>query len=160
MNKKLFILVFAIALLLSLLSPAPVHSSNLVPCKDSQAFLERQASAPDSYYFNQPYKAYSEYLMCGDDGLPHLPLSLDRAVDIAIPFGLFLYIAGLIGWSSRAYLQASGKSKKPEENEIFINFPMAIQSLIKGLIWPALFFVELTSGQLAAKDREIYVSPR
>jgi photosystem I subunit 3 len=160
MNKKLFILVFAIALSFSLASPVQAQNSNLVPCKDSQAFLERQLSAPDSYYFKQPYKAYSEYLMCGDDGLPHLPLSLDRAIDVAIPFGLFLYIAGFIGWSGRAYLQASGKSKNPEENEIFINLPMAIQSLIKGLLWPFLFFVELTSGQLTARDREIYVSPR
>lgn len=160
MIKKFFVWVFAIALSFSFIAPAEAQNSNLVPCKESQVFLERQASAPNSYYFNQPYKAYSEYLMCGDDGLPHLPLRFDRAVDVAIPFSLFLYIAGFIGWSGRAYLQASGKSNNPEQNEIFINLPMAIQALIKGLVWPFSFFVELTTGQLTASDREIYVSPR
>jgi len=153
-------LVLAIALVCSLTFPATANAGVLVPCKESKLFLERQNSAPDTYYFNQPYKAYSEYLLCGEDGLPHLPLRFDRAVDIAIPFGLFFYIAGFIGWSGRAYLLAAQNSSSPEEKEIFIDIPLAIQSLIKGLLWPLLFLQELTTGRLTAKDQEIYVSPR
>jgi len=136
------------------------QTSYLVPCKKSPAFLERMKNARDTYYFEQPNKAYAEYLVCGEEGLPHLPLSLDRAVDIAIPFGIFFYFAGFIGWSGRSYLQASNKSKNPELMEIFIDIPLATQSFVKGLLWPLLAFQELVTGQLTAKDSEIPISPR
>lgn len=158
--KKICVLVLAIALFLSPISPALADSTALVPCKESKAFLERQSNAPDGYYFDQPYKAYSEYLLCGEDGLPHLALRFDRAVDAAIPFALFFYVAGFIGWSGRAYLISSKNSNEPEQNEVFINIPLAILSLIKGLLWPLMFIQELATGQLTAKEDELYVSPR
>lgn len=158
--KKVCVLMLAIALFVSPISPALADSTALVPCKESKAFLERKNNAPDGYYFDQPYKAYSEYLLCGEDGLPHLALRLDRAVDAAIPFALFFYVAGFIGWSGRAYLQASQSSSTPEQNEIFIDIPMAILSLIKGLLWPLMFIQELATGRLTAKESELYVSPR
>ncbi|MGH2413586.1 MAG: Photosystem I reaction center subunit III, partial [Microcystaceae cyanobacterium] len=99
-------------------------------------------------------------LSCGEEGLPHLPLSLNRAVDIAIAYGIFFYIAGFIGWSGRSYLQAANKSKTPEMMEIFIDIPLAIQSVVKGLLWPVLALQELLSGQLTADDKEIPISPR
>lgn len=134
--------------------------SNLVPCNKSPAFLERMKNAPNTYYFKKPNQAYAEYLICGEEGLPHLPLSLNRAVDIAIPFGIFFYFAGFVGWSGRAYLQSANKSKNPEMMEIFIDLPLAIQSFVKGLLWPLLAFQELVTGQLTARDNEIPVSPR
>lgn len=158
--KRICVLMFAIALFLSPISPALADSAALVPCKESKAFLERQNNAPDGYYFEQPYKAYSEYLLCGEDGLPHLALRLDRAIDAAIPFALFFYVAGFIGWSGRAYLQSSKNSNEPEQKEIFIDIPKAIQSLLKGLLWPLMFIQELATGRLTAKEGELYVSPR
>lgn len=133
----------------------------LVQCKNSSAFQARVASSPDTYYFNEPGRAYGEYLTCGEaDGLPHLVINLQNSVDIAIAFSLFFYIAGFIGWSGRSYLQSISQQKSQEESEIFINLPMAIQAVIKGLLWPMLAVKELLSGELTAPKDEISVSPR
>lgn len=132
----------------------------LVKCKDSPAYMERVASYPNNYYFNQADRAYSEYLSCGEDGLPHLVISLKNSVDIAIAFSIFFYITGFIGWSGRSYLQKISQQKSQEQLEIFIDLSLAIPSLIQGLLWPLLAVKEFTSGQLTAKDNEISVSPR
>ena len=100
-------------------------------------------------------------MLCGEDGLPHLPLDrLDRAVDVFIPIAIFLYIAGFVGWSGRAYLRVANRSKKPEDIEIFIDIKLAIASFSQGLLWPLLAFKELATGDLTAKANEISVSPR
>lgn len=158
--KRLLALVLILAIWFTLVPAAWAQTSHLVPCKDSPAYQERMKKAPDNYYFNKPGKAYAEYLLCGEDGLPHLALSFDRAGDIAIAFGIFFYFAGFVGWSGRSYLQVSNQSKNPEQMEIFIDIPLAIQSFAKGLLWPVLAFQELVTGQLTAKDSEIPVSPR
>lgn len=136
-------------------------NTTLVPCRESPAFQQRQANAPEGYYYTKPFEAYSSELLCGEDGLPHLPLDrLDRSIDIAIPFAIFFYVAGFIGWSGRAYLQATNRSNTPETLEIFIELPLAVRSLTQGLLWPLLLIKELLSGELTAKDNEISVSPR
>ena len=155
--------LFMISLVIVLHIAHPVHAANLslVPCSESAAFQQRQSSAPEGYYYTKPFEVYSSELLCGEDGLPHLPLDrLDRAVDVAIPMALFLYVAGFIGWSGRAYLQAANKSAKPEEKEIFIDLFLAFQSLIKGLLWPLMALQELLSGKLTVKESDITVSPR
>jgi photosystem I subunit III len=159
MMKKILALILTIALWFT---AAPTASADgfLVKCKDSPAYTERVASYPDNYYFNEPDRAYSEYLSCGEDGLPHLVISLNRTVDIAIAFSIFFYIAGFIGWSGRAYLQKISQQKFQEQSEIFIDLAQAIPSLIQGLLWPLLAVKELTSGELTAQDNEISVSPR
>ncbi|MGF1539817.1 MAG: Photosystem I reaction center subunit III [Pleurocapsa sp.] len=159
MKIKIFALILAMVLWFA---AAPNASADdfLVKCKDSPAYMERVASYPNNYYFNEPDRAYSEYLSCGKDGLPHLVISFKNTVDIAIAFSIFFYIAGFIGWSGRAYLQVINEQKAPEESEIFINFSVAIPSLIKGLLWPILAVKELLSGELTAQDNEISVSPR
>jgi photosystem I subunit III len=145
----------------SAVSPALAASSTLVLCRESPAFQQRQQSAPEGYYYTKPFEVYSSELLCGEDGLPHLRVDRsDRLVDVAIPIGLFLYIAGFIGWSGRAYLQAANKSNTPEEKEIFIDLALAIPALIKGLLWPFLAVAELLTNQLTAKETEISVSPR
>ncbi|MGL5794725.1 MAG: Photosystem I reaction center subunit III [Waterburya sp.] len=159
MKIKILALILAIILWFA---AAPNASADgiLVKCKDSPAYMERVASYPNNYYFNQPDRAYSEYLSCGEDGLPHLVISFKNAVDIAIAFSIFFYIAGFIGWSGRAYLQKISQQKSQEQSEIFIDLSLAIPSLIQGLLWPLLAVKELTSGQLTAKNNEISVSPR
>ncbi|MEM9980074.1 MAG: Photosystem I reaction center subunit III, partial [Cyanobacteria bacterium P01_D01_bin.2] len=87
---------FAILLTMSLwagfTTPALAASdTHLVPCQTSAAFQERMHNAPQNYYFDQPYQAYSSNLLCGEEGLPHLQLRFDRAIDIAIPFAIFFY---------------------------------------------------------------------
>lgn len=159
--QRLFALILTILIWSNVAPAALAANTALVPCKDSPAFQERLKSSPDSYYFEKPYAAYSKYLLCGEEGLPHLTLDrLSLAVDVAIPFAIFLYVAGFIGWSGRSYLIASKKAKSPEQNEIFIDIPLAIQSVLKSLTWPLLALTELLSGQLTVSDEEVPVSPR
>jgi photosystem I subunit III len=154
-----FIIVLICAICWLPISPAA--ASALIPCRDSPAFQQRQAAAPKGYYYTRPFESYSSELLCGEDGLPHLPLDrLDRAVDVVIPIALFLYIAGFIGWSGRKYLQAANRTQKPEQLEIFIDLKLAIAAFSQGLLWPLLAVKELLSGELTAKENEISVSPR
>lgn len=158
MMRRLFVLALAITIWLGIASTA--SAANLVPCSESPAFQERMENAPEGYYYNQPFKAYASELRCGEDGLPHLVISLNRAVDVAIPFAIFFYVAGFIGWSGRSYLQTANKAKSPEQKEIFIDMPLAIQSFIKGLMWPVLALREFLSGELTMRDQEVPISPR
>ncbi len=159
--RKLFAMLIALLLWTGIASPAfAVSDTHLVPCQESAAFQERLQNAPRNYYFDQPYQAYSSNLLCGDEGLPHLQLRFDRAIDVIIPFAIFFYFAGFVGWSGRAYLIGSKQASKPEELEIFIDIPLAIRSFTQGLLWPLVAFKELTAGELTAKDNELSVSPR
>ena len=159
--SKLLAIILTTLLWTSMGTPALATSdTHLVPCQTSGAFQERMHNAPQGYYFEQPYQLYSSNLLCGEEGLPHLQLRFDRAMDVIIPFAIFFYFAGFVGWSGRAYLIDSKQASKPEELEIFIDLPLAIRSLIQGLLWPLLVFKELVSGELTAKDSELSVSPR
>ncbi len=159
--KRLFALVLTLFIWFSIVPAASAENASLVPCSESPAFQERMKSSPDSYYFNKPFEAYAQHELCGEDGLPHLVLDrLDRAGDVLLPIGIFLYVAGLIGWTGRSYLRATKKGPSPEQKEIFIDLPLALQSVLKGLTWPALAVQELLSGELTAKEGDIPVSPR
>jgi len=159
--KTLFGILLIIAIWLSPMPPAwAAGDTHLVPCQESSAFMERMQNAPKNYYFDQPYQAYSANLLCGEDGLPHLQLRLDRAIDVVIPFAIFFYFAGFVGWSGRAYLIGSKQASKPEELEIFIDIPLAIRSFSQGLLWPLLAFKELTTRELTVNENELSVSPR
>ncbi|MGC1305732.1 MAG: Photosystem I reaction center subunit III [Phormidesmis sp.] len=163
--KKFFSLLLVLLLWVSIVPSASAASNmasdtHLVPCQDSPAFIERMKQAPDTYYFDTPYQAYSANLLCGAEGLPHLQLRFDRAVDIAIPFAIFFYVTGFIGWSGRAYLISAKQAAKPEEPEIFIDISRALQSFAQGLLWPLLALKEVTSGELTVKKSELSVSPR
>ena len=159
--QKLFAILLAMFFWINVVPPAHAASdTHLVPCQESAAFQQRLQNAPQNYYFDEPYQAYSSNLLCGDDGLPHLQLRFDRAIDIAIPFAIFFYFAGFVGWSGRAYLIGSKQAAKPEELEIFIDIPLAIRSFTQGLLWPLLAVKEFTSGELTALKNELSVSPR
>jgi photosystem I subunit 3 len=158
--RRLLTLVLILTVWLSIVPAVAAEPANLVPCGESEVFLERMANARDNYYFDKPSEAYSKYLLCGEEGLPHLALSFNRAVDVAIPFAIFLYVAGFIGWSGRTYLQAANQAKSPEQLEIFIDVPLAIQSMVKGLLWPVLALQELLGGNLTVRDNEVPISPR
>ncbi|MBE9067772.1 Photosystem I reaction center subunit III [Leptolyngbya cf. ectocarpi LEGE 11479] len=159
--QKLLAILLMISLWVGFTAPAQAASNtHLVPCESSAAFQERMHSAPQNYYFDEPYQLYAANLLCGEEGLPHLQLRLDRALDIVIPFGIFFYFAGFVGWSGRAYLIGGKQTKNPEETEIFINIPLALRSFMQGLLWPLLAFKELTTGELTAKESELSVSPR
>ncbi len=162
MRIRFFLLpIVILSLWLGMASTGLAANTTLVPCKDSPEFQQRRSSAPDSYYYNRPFETYSSELLCGSDGLPHLPLDrLDRAADVAIPFGIFFYVAGFIGWSGRAYLQAANRAKNPEQLEIFIDLPLAIRSVFQALLWPIFAVKEFLSGELTAKDEDLYISPR
>jgi len=161
MVRFLWVPILILLIWLGDVSSATAVNTTLVPCNQVPAFRARQQNAPNTYYYTRPFETYSSELLCGEDGLPHLPLDrLDRAVDVVIPFAIFFYIAGFIGWSGRAYLRASNKSKDPEELEIFISLPLAIPALVQGLLWPLFALRELLSGDLVEDDEKISVSPR
>jgi photosystem I subunit III len=87
-------------------------------------------------------------VLCGvEDGNPHLIADgrLDHAGDFIIPSLLFLYVAGALGWAGRDYLiKANGDANQ----EIMIDVPKAIQSLVVGLLWPAQAIPALLSGSI------------
>jgi photosystem I subunit 3 len=87
-------------------------------------------------------------VLCGvDDGNPRLIADgrLDHAGDFIIPSILFLYVAGALGWAGRDYL---GKAKGDANLEILIDIPMALQSLLAGLLWPLQAIPQLISGSI------------
>jgi photosystem I subunit 3 len=170
MKRKLLALFLVIGIWLSVTPFASAQAvetvSGLVPCKDSPAFVKRAEVArnttADPESGKKRFERYSSQL-CGEaDGLPRLIVDgrLSHAGEFLIPGILFLYITGFIGWAGRAYLIAVREGKNPEEKEIIIDVPLAIKSIVAGLLWPPAALGELLSGKLTAADDEITVSPR
>ncbi|MBW4567997.1 MAG: Photosystem I reaction center subunit III [Tolypothrix carrinoi HA7290-LM1] len=164
--RRLFTLVLAICLMFNFAPPAKALGADLVPCKDSPAFLQRAAEArnttSDPASGQKRFERYAQ-AVCGPEGLPHLIVDgrLDRAGDFIIPGILFLYVAGWIGWVGRAYLQAIKKEGGDvEKKEIMIEVPKAFSLMLSGFTWPLAAVKELLSGELTAKDTEIPISPR
>lgn len=158
--RRLFALILVITLWFGFIPTAPANAYNLTLCRDNPAFQQR-AKTSISATANTRFAAYGD-LLCGEDGLPHLIVdgNLAHAGEFTIPGILFLYIAGWIGWVGRAYLIAVRKRGNPEQNEIIIDIPLAIQCVFQGPLWPLLAIKELTTGELTAKDTEIPISPR
>ena len=139
-------------------------ASGLTACSENARFQERASSATTPKDIAR-FERYSK-ASCGDDGLPHLIIGATiepfgalanrhHEGDILIPAHIFIYVAGIIGWSGREYLRASKKLKNPAENEIFIDFALARQCLIKGAAWPIEANKQGRSGDLREKDENI-----
>ncbi len=159
--RRLLALVLAISLWATCVSGASAY----ITCSESPAFQELAANArPTTAALESGKKRFERYSqeLCGEDGLPHLIIdgSLSHAGDFLITSVLFLYIAGWIGWVGRSYLQTIKLSKNPEEKEIIIDVPLAIQKMLGGGLWPLLALKEFASGEMFAQENEITVSPR
>ncbi len=160
--RRLFALILAVTLWFGFAPTKPAEAANLVPCSESAAFAQRAKSSV-SATAAQRFDFYAKSgLLCGEEGLPHLIVdgSLSHAGEFLIPSVLFLYIAGWIGWVGRSYLQAAKKSGSPEEKEIIIDVPLAVQKALTGFAWPLAALKELTTGELTEADDKIPVSPR
>lgn len=163
--RRLFALILSIGLWFTFVPMASADVAGLVPCGESQAFLQRAKNArnttADPEGGQKRFERYSQAL-CGPEGLPHLIVDgrWSHAGDFIIPSILFLYIAGWIGWVGRAYLIDIRKGENAEEKEVIIDVPLAIQKMLSGPLWPLLAVKEYTTGELYAKDDEITVSPR
>jgi photosystem I subunit 3 len=161
--RRLLALVLAISLWIGFAPAALAY--NLVPCKDSAAFQKLAKTARstngDPASAKARFERYSQAL-CGPEGYPHLIVdgSLNRAGDFLIPSVLFLYITGWIGWVGRSYLQAIKKSDNAEEKEVIIDVPLAFTFMLTGFLWPLAAVKEIMTGEIAARDDEITVSPR
>ena len=167
--RRLFALVLVIGLWFNFAPQALAVGAGLVPCRESPEFLQRaetQArSSTDTTDAQYRFRRYAENgALCGPEGLPRLIVDgrLDHLGDITTPGLLFLYIAGFIGWSGRAYLQAVKKLEgvAPESKELVIDVPLALKCVASGLLWPVGAVKELLSGELTAKDDEIPISIR
>jgi len=142
--------------------PASADIAGLTPCSESQAFQARaaQARTPQA---KARFEAYANsQVLCGPDGLPHLIADgrLSHAGEFMIPGIMFLYIAGLIGWSGRSYLINVRKTKNPEMKEVLIDVPLAVKCVVSALAWPLAALKELTTGELVEADNKIPVGPR
>ncbi len=160
--QRLFALVLAGFLWFGFAAPASADVAGLTPCGESSAFQARAAAA-STPQAKKRFEFYSQSnLLCGNDGLPHLVVDgrLSHAGEFLIPSVLFLYIAGWIGWVSRAYLIAIRDDKKTEEKEIIIDVPLALKMMLSGFVWPLSAFKEFVSGELIESDANITVSPR
>ena len=160
--RRLFALVLVVFLWIGFAPPASADMAGLTPCGDSPAFLQRakNATTPGA---KARFERYAEsQVLCGPEGLPHLIVDgrLDHAGEFLIPGLLFLYIAGWIGWAGRSYIIAIRKEGNPEEKEIIIDIPLALKLSLAALAWPATALKEILSGEIAAKNEEITVSPR
>jgi photosystem I subunit III len=158
--RRLFALALVLCLWVGFAPSASADVAGLTPCGDTPAFQQRAANARTTQAQDR-FESYSK-LLCGPEGLPHLVVDgrLDHAGEFIIPGLLFLYIAGLIGWSGRSYIISVRKDKEPEMSEIVIDVPRAVGIVLASLLWPLAAIKELLSGELTAKEEEITISPR
>jgi photosystem I subunit 3 len=140
------------------------QASALTACSENARFKERASAAStpkDVARFDRYSKA-----SCGDDGLPHLIIgptiepfgalaNRGHEGNILIPAHIFIYIAGIIGWSGREYLKSIRGKKDAADNEIFIDISLAQKCLIKGAAWPLEANREGRSGELRERDENI-----
>ncbi len=144
-------------------------ASALTSCADNPRFQER-ASAATTDQAVARFDRYSKAL-CGDDGLPHLIIGptiepfgamfmRGHEGDLLIPAHIFVYVAGIIGWTGREYLKASRAAKDAADKEIFLDPDILRSALAKGAQWPLMADKEGRSGELRASDNHITVSPR
>ena len=144
-------------------------ASGLTACSENARFQERASSATTDQAVAR-FERYSKAL-CGDDGLPHLIIGptiepfgaiamRNHEGDVLIPGHIFLFVAGIIGWSGREYLKLSRASKDPVDKELFIDSDLLQESLIKGVQWPLLANQEgRTPGELREPNKNITTSP-
>tara|TARA_Y100001968_G_scaffold173985_2_gene159406 strand:- start:1558 stop:2133 length:576 start_codon:yes stop_codon:yes gene_type:complete len=139
-------------------------STGLTPCSENARFQARanEAQTPKDIARFQRYSKAS----CGEDGLPHLLIGppiepfgalLNRGHegDLLIPGVMFIYIAGIIGWSGREYLRWAKTQKNPAEHEIIIDTAIAWQCIKKGAAWPLQANREGKNGDLRESDKNV-----
>jgi photosystem I subunit 3 len=144
-------------------------ASALNTCSENSRFQERAQGATTE----QAKARFDRYgsALCGDDGLPHLIIGptiepfgaafmRGHEGDVLIPAHIFIYVAGIIGWSGREYLKMSRASKDAAEKEIFLDPDILRVALVKGAQWPLMAHAEGQSGELRESDNNITVSPR
>lgn len=164
--RRLFALLLILSLWVGCVPAATADIAGLVPCSESEEFLDRADEAlnttadPDSGA--KRFERYAQALCGEEDGLPRLIVDgrWSHAGDFLIPSIMFLYIAGWIGWVGRAYLIAVRSEKNSEEKEIIIDVPLALKCVATGPLWPLAAFKEMSSGEMFAADNEIPISPR
>ena len=109
-------------------------ASALNTCSENARFQERASTASTDQAIKR-FERYSKAL-CGDDGLPHLIIgppiepwgawfNRGHEGDLLIPGVMFIYIAGIIGWSGREYIRAVRGKKNAAEYEIIIDTDLA-----------------------------------
>lgn len=161
--RRLFALLLLVFLWFNFAPPASADTvSNLTPCGESKAFLQRAANAKTPQAKARFENYANSQVLCGPEGLPHLVVDgrLSHAGEFLIPSILFLYIAGWIGWVGRSYLITVRGEKDTEMKEIIIDVPLAIKCMLSGFAWPLAALQELTTGKLTVPDNQIPVSPR
>ena len=142
--RRLFALILVIGLWSNFAPQALAIGAGLVPCSESPEFLQRAENAHASTDTRPAQDRFRYYInnnaLCGPEGLPRLIVDgrPGHLGDITTPGLLFLYIAGLIGWSGRSYLRAVKKMTggASESKEVNIDVPLALKCVSSGLLWP------------------------
>lgn len=144
-------------------------ASVLTQCSENARFQQRAGGATTPQAIAR-FERYGQ-ASCGDDGLPHLIVAptiepfgaganRGHEGDVLIPGHIFLYVAGIIGWSGREYLKRSRSAKDAADKEIFLDPDLVRDSLFAGLQWPLMADKEGRSGELRESDDKITISPR
>ena len=144
--------------------PTDFSTSALTQCSENPRFQSRASEATTEKDIAR-FKRYSK-ASCGEDGLPHLLIGppiepfgalLNRGHegDLLIPGVMFIYIAGIIGWSGREYLRYAKTQKNPAEFEIIIDTAVAWQCIKKGAAWPLHANREGKNGELRESDKNV-----
>ncbi len=139
-------------------------STGLTSCAENPRFQER-ANAATTPKDIARFKRYSK-ASCGQDGLPHLLIGppiepfgalLNRGHegDLLIPGVMFIYIAGIIGWSGREYVRFARSQKNAAEYEIIIDTDLAWKCLKRGAAWPLHANREGKNGELREPDNNV-----
>jgi photosystem I subunit 3 len=166
--RRLFALILVIGIWINFAPPANAVGAGLVPCSESQQFLQRAQNARASTDTRPARDRFQYYIdnnaLCGPEGLPRLIVDgrVGHLGDITLPGLAFLFIAGWIGWAGRSYLQAVKKMEggASENKEVILDVPLALKCFASGATWPLGAVKELLSGELTAKEEEIPVAPR
>ena len=144
--------------------PTDIAASPLTPCAENPRFQARASEASTAKDIAR-FARYSK-ASCGEDGLPHLLIGppiepfgalLNRGHegDLLIPGVMFIYIAGIIGWSGREYLRYAKTQKNPAEYEIIIDTQVAWECIKKGAAWPLHANREGKNGDLRESDKNV-----
>jgi len=163
--------------------------SGLTPCAKSKPYAKRQkqeikalekrlkkyeegsageAAIKDSIKKTKKrFKMYGDTgVLCGKDGYPHLiadpgfALQYGHTGEILVPTFGFVYIAGLIGYAGRTYLNSLKGDAKPQTGEIIIDVPKALDMFLQATLWPVKTYTELRNNTLLAAKEDVTVSPR
>jgi len=95
---------------------------------------------------------YADRLCGKKDGLPRVFSDGTVKSGVIVPFFVFLYIAGWIGWAGRSYLRRT----RSITAELNMDVPLALTCMTSAFAWPVLGWQAIVTGKMAVNDYDLY----